>query len=340
MVRTAVASLFLAALGLAVTSTPAHAAGFQVKTMRDPLPSREYERGLVLGKGWLEWGIGADVKMADGAWDGEGNPVDWESTKFLHTTERLDVRYGISRRAEVHVTLPFHYQRLTNDELGTDTSQFALGDPIFGWKIEPFRSMAPVTSVIVYTWYKAPAGNESPGNYIGGPSSFTDFVVTTGTPDLALGAAGKRQLGPLALTLDLSYIRRFSGTVMWAIETEYNQFNARIKPGDVTRAHGDLLLQAGPVALHGGAVFELRQQFKSGTTADGWFPGKNLEAVAESDGWSLDVPAGAIFNISRGVDVDLAVNIPLRGEDLMFFPIEDIHPTRGFTYSGTLEFRY
>lgn len=338
MVRTAVASLF--ALGLAALASPAHAAGFQVKTMRDPLPSREYERGLVIGKGWAEWGLGADVKLSDGYWDSEGNAVDFESAKFLHTTERMHVRYGISRRAEVHVTVPFHYQRLTNDALGTDLSQFSLGDPVLGWKVEPFRSMAPVTSLIVYTWYKAPAGQEAPGNYIGGPNSFTNFVVTTGTPDLALGTAGKRQIGPLALTLDLSYIRRFSGTVMWAIETEYNQFNARVKPGDVTRAAGDLMLQVGPAALHGGAVFQLRQVFKAGTTSDGWFPGKNLEPVTGSDGWSLDVPAGAILNISRGVDLDLAVNIPVRGEDLMFFPIEDIHPTRGFTYSGTLELRY
>ncbi len=335
MLRTAVLGL-----ALAVTGSTAQAAGFQVKTMRDPLPSREYERGLVIGKGWAEWGFGADVKMADGYWDADGNAVDFDNARFLHTTERLHVRYGISRRAEIHATLPFHYQKLTNDALGTDLTQFGIGDPVFGWKVEPFRSMAPVTSLIVYTWYKAPAGNESPGSYIGGPSTFGSFVVTTGTPDLAIGVAGKRQLGPLALTLDLGYVRRFSGTVMWAVETTNNQFNGRIKPGDITKAEGDLMLQLGPVALHGGALLQLRQVTKAGTTSDGWFPGRNLEPISGSDGWSLDVPAGAILNISRGVDLDLAVNVPVRGEDLMFFPIEDLHPTRGLTYSGTLELRY
>lgn len=330
----------LLGLALAVGGRAAHAEGFQVKTMRDPLPSREYERGLVIGKGWAEWGFGADVKLADGYWDADGNAVDFDHARFLYTTERLHVRYGISRRAEVHATVPFHYEKLSNDATGADISQFALGDPVFGWKVEAFRSMAPVTSLIVYTWYKAPAGQESPGNYIGGPNTFTNFVNTTGTPDLAIGVAGKRQLGPLALTVDLGYVRRFSGTVMWAIETTYNQFNGRVKPGDVTSGDADLMLQLGPVALHGGARLQLRQVTKVGTTSDGWFPGRNLKPLEGSDGWSLDVPVGAIVNITRGVDVDLAVNVPVRGEDLMFFPIEDLHPTRGFTYSGTLELRY
>ncbi|MCK6507052.1 hypothetical protein L6R53_27380 [Myxococcota bacterium] len=330
----------LMALGLAFTASTARAEGFQVKTMRDPLPSREFERGLVIGKGWAEWGFGADVKIADGYWDKDGNAQSWDSARFTHTTERMHVRYGASRRAELWMELPFHYQRLTNDALGTDTSQFGIGDPKFGWKVEPFRSMAPVTSVIVYTWYKAPAGNESPGNYIGGPSTFTNFVVSTGTPDLALGAAGKRQVGPLAFTLDASYTRRFSGVTMWAIETTYNQFAGRIKPGDVTRVAADVMLQLGPVAAHGGAEFQHRQVMKSGTTTDGWFPGRNLEAIADSDGTSLDIPAGVVLNITRGVDVDLGVNVPVMGEDLQFFPIEDLQPTRGITYSGTLELRY
>jgi hypothetical protein len=40
------------------------------------------------------------------------------------------------------------------------------------------------------------------------------------------------------------------------------------------------------------------------------------------------------------VDLIGGVSIPLRGEDLQFFPIEDIHPTRGNTYTGMFAFRY
>ena len=43
------------------------AAGFEAKTMRDTFSAREVERGLILGKGWLEFGLGTDIKQAQGA---------------------------------------------------------------------------------------------------------------------------------------------------------------------------------------------------------------------------------------------------------------------------------
>ena len=61
----------------------------------------------------------------------------------------------------------------------------------------------PLTSVIVYADYKALA-NEMPGNYVAGPNTFSAFVFTTGTPDLATGLAAKKQFGPAALTVDLA----------------------------------------------------------------------------------------------------------------------------------------
>ena len=30
----------------------------------------------------------------------------------------------------------------------------------------------------------------------------------------------------------------------------------------------------------------------------------------------------------------------LRGEDLMFFPLEDVHPTYGLVYTGELVYRF
>ena len=77
-----------------------------------------------------------------------------------------------------------------------------------------------------------------------------------------------------------------------------------------------------------------------GVSAPGLFPGKDLAPVEGSDGWSADLDANLIVNVSRGLDLTLGVNLPLRGEDLMFFPLEDIHPTRGLTSSATLELRY
>ena len=50
--------------------------------------------------------------------------------------------------------------------------------------------------------------------------------------------------------------------------------------------------------------------------------------------------SGLLVNVTRGVDIRLDVVLPLEGEDLQFFPIADIHPTRGTTYQTAVELRY
>jgi len=327
-------------LGATLLGGVAQAAGFQAKTMRESLSAREVERPLILGKGWLEFGLGTDLKLANGEWDADGNRVSWDDASWMYSTQRLGLRYGITRRGELYWTIKTHFVRLQNDALSTDISQFGLGDPSFGYKYELFRSLAPLSSVIVYGDYKGPAANESPGNYVGGPYSFSSVILTTGTPDARIGLRGKRQIGPLAGELGFAYTRRLSQVVQYVVETELYQGSGRIKPGDLTTIDGSLTVQAGPVALNAGAIFVVRDETRIGPTAEGIFLGRDLEAVEGSGGWTLDAPVGATFNLTRGVDLVGAVNIPLRGEDLAFFPIEDIHPTYGPTYSGTVEFRY
>jgi hypothetical protein len=309
--------------------------------MRDTLSTREVERGLVNGKGWLEFGLGYDYKVATEYWDENGVAQDFENATWLYTTQSLDIRYGVARRGEFYWTVRTHYVRLQNDLHGTDSDQLGWGDPNFGYKWEAFRSLAPLTSIILYGDYKAPFANESPGNYVGQPNSYQSFVMTTGTPDLTVGVRGKRQLGPAAITVGAAYVRRFGGIAMYLVETSQNQFNARIKPGDVIALDGDLMVQLGPVAVHGAVVYEQRDEVRIGTSAGGIFPNRNLDPIAGSDGWALDVVPGLVINASRGVDVDLAASIPIRDEDsLLFFPIEDLTPTGGNTYSATLRFRY
>jgi len=77
-----------------------------------------------------------------------------------------------------------------------------------------------------------------------------------------------------------------------------------------------------------------------GPSASGLFPAKDLRAEEGSDGVSVDVLASGTIHLARRVDAVAAVTVPMKGEDLMYFPIEDLHPTRGNTYSGTIEFRY
>lgn len=327
-------------LGLALSSPAAMAAGLQAKTMRDTLSAREVERPLIIGKGWLEIGLGTDYKLAQGYWDSDGEAQDFEHAKWLYTTERLDLRWGITRRGELYYRVKSHYTRLTNDALGTDTSYFGLGDPNFGYRYEAYRSMAPLTSWIFFADYKGPAGNESPGNSLGGPTTFQSVILSTGTPDVTFGTQAKRQVGPFAVELGAAYVRRISNVTQYVIETEFNQFSGRIKPGDITRIDGGLTMQLGPAALFGGARYQAWQEIKIGSSSKGLFLGRNLDPIPESDGWSLDAAARMTLHLSRGVDLVAQASVPMRGEDFLFFPIEDLNPTRGNTYSGTFEFRY
>ncbi|MFT4978341.1 MAG: hypothetical protein ACI8S6_004249 [Myxococcota bacterium] len=325
-------------LGMAMLASSAHGAGFEAKTMRAPMSGREVERGLVLGKGWVEISLANDFKRAVGYWSGSGEARDFDDASWLYTTQSVLGRYGITQRGELFWMAETHYVQLTNDALDTDIGQFGIGDPEFGYTFEVFNSLS--TSVVTYGRYKAPLGNESPGNYIGGPNTFSAVVMTTGTPDITVGIGAKRQLGPAAVTLDGGYIYRASGLPMYAIETDNNQFQVRVKPGNIVQLRGELLLQLGPLALMGAGHYQQRETTRIGNTSPGLLPSRNLESVAGSDGWSFDAQAGAIANVTRGVDLVYTATIPVRGEDFQFFPIEDIHPSRGTTHSGAFKFRY
>lgn len=316
------------------------AEGFEAKTMRENLSPREVERPLLIGRGWFEVDLGLDVKNSTGYWDSQGEPQEFEHARFLYTTESLAVRYGVTRHAEIGFAIPYHYARLTNDLLNTDTSQLGMGDPSFYYRYELYRSYAPTTSVVIQARYKGPAGQESPASILGGPNDFKTFIMTTGTPDLDLAVGAKRQIGPASIEVGGGYTRRFSGLAMYISETDTGQFVGRIKPGDLFHAEIGGLLQLGPAALGADLLWEMRQITMLGTTSTGFFPNKNLDPVDDSDGSALDLGLKGILNLTRGVDLVAGVGIPLQGEDFQFFPIEDLHPTRGLTYSGLLKLRY
>jgi len=330
--------LLIACLG--ILGSPAWAAGFQTRTMRDALPTREIERNLVLGKGWLELSLINEIKQADGYWDADGKAKDFESATWLYSTQKAAVRYGIARRAELFWTVSTHYVHLKNDKLGTDTQQFGIGDPVFGYTHELYRSMAPTTSIAAKVWYKAPAANESPGNHIGGPNTFSSVNMTTGTPDLGGALEAKRQLGPTALRVGVGYVHRIPRVVMYLIETENSQFQARIKPGDLVHYDAEAMLQIGPAVLRSAWRITQRDKTLIGTATDGLFADQNLKPVGDSDGVSVDMTNGVLIQVSNNVDLGFDMSVPLQGEDLQFFPIEDIHPTRGTTYMTALELRY
>ncbi len=319
--------------------------------MRAPLSALEVERPLVLGKGWLELGLDFEYKRTGGrqlfgilpeggAWSAEGAPVAWRDARWVYTTERADLRYGISRRADLWVSVPFHYVHLGNEVKGTDIADFGLGEPRFGWTLEWYHHDASTTSVVTDLAYKAPAGNEAPGNYIGGPNTVTRFPMSTGTPDISLDLRAKQQIGPVALTGSVGFVYRFSGVSQFVVEVTEYQFSGRFQPGHELHGEFSPLVQLGPIAVVGDAIVRRRFVASVGTTSGGLNWNENLDPIPGSDGWSLDAGGGLIANVTRGFDVHAGVSVPVRGEDLNFFPLEDLTPTRGVTYSTTVELRY
>jgi hypothetical protein len=336
-----VTKLFLGTVLLSVSSTAAAEGGpFAAKTMREAFPAREIERPLSLPKGWVELTLGVDQKNAIGAWSPEGERDLFESTEWTYRTEYALVRYGLAQRWELWWQIPVHQAHLVNSDLGTDTRDGAVGDARFGARFKLYDAEPPRRSVVAEVGYKGPSAPESPGTYIGGPQNVSGFVFTTGTPDLSIGVAGKQQFGPAALTVRVGYVRRFSSVVQYLIEMEELQFLGRINPGDQLLSDVTLQVQGGPVVLFGGAELEYRGTTQIGTTSGGWNPARNLDDVPGSSGNAIDATAGVQLNLSRGVDLEAHALFPVKGEDLQFFPIEDLQPTLGPTYGGSVELRY
>ena len=100
------------------------------------------------------------------------------------------------------------------------------------------------------------------------------------------------------------------------------------------------MVQIGPVALRNTWYIQQRAETRVGTASQGLFGDANLEPIDDSDGSSVDSAFGAVLNVTRGVDILFDIRQSLAGEDLQFFPIEQIHPTRGTTYSSAIELRY
>lgn len=320
------------------SAVPAFAAGFQQKTMRVPLAVTEVERPLILGRGWLELGLGVDVKDAAGAWTAGGEPRGFgdDATGWLYTTERVDVRYGITRHAELYARVPIHYARLTG--AGAATTAFGLGDPVAGGRLEWFRKQAPTTSITSDLYAKLPAGPEAPGSTVGTPARTTGVPLSTGTFDAGVEMAGKHQLGPVAVTAGIAYTHRFSGVTQYRLDIDDAPYAGRFKPGDEVRLRVEPVIQLGPVAVAAEVAYVRRAMAAIGTS--GGASGSELTAVAGSDGWAVDVTPGFTVNVTRGFDLHAGVGVPIRGEDLVFFPLEDLTPTRGLLWSGGMELRY
>ena len=90
------------------------------------------------------------------------------------------------------------------------------------------------------------------------------------------------------------------GAVGYLIETEFHQFQARIKPGDLVNYELDLMFQLGPVAVHNAWYVSQRAETRGARLPNDLFGSSNLEPIEGSDGVNVDGQIGAVLNLTRG----------------------------------------
>lgn len=306
---------------------------------RAPLPLRELERALVLPRGWIEGEIGFDYKSATGGWTDEGETDEWAALEWTYTTQRLGFRYGAVSNGELYWEIPFHYVQLldTNSDAAAET--FGLGDPAIGWRQQVYGRFIPTTSVALDVRLKLPTQFEPAADLSATSQTTSAIPLSTGQADLAMGAHAKQQVGMLGLQGSLGFVHRFPGPSQLDLPIGGYPEGDRFKPGSEVRAAFQPSLQFGPLSLYGTAAY--RQWFSASVgraTGDLWADG-SLDVVTDSDGWSFDTGGGVVLNIGHRVDISVAVGVPVRGEDAIFFPLEEISPTRGLTYSAGFALR-
>lgn len=302
----------------------------QPRAARDPLPALEVERPLVLPRGQVQLGLSYERHVGHGRWTSQGERQPLDGVRLVARSERVSLAYGVSNRAEVWWELPFVQARLTPGGWeGAVVSAHGLGDPRFGWRWSLLREEAPSASAMVEAWYEAPAARAPTG--VVGPLRVSALAFTTGTPDLYMGGGYKRKVGPLAFSARGGWLLRLPGAVRYGVEVGGDTVHGRIDPGDELELRLEALLQAGPFFVSAEPLWELRFATHVG--------GRHLEPVMGSDGEALDVRLGGGVNLTRALDLAAWVVLPVTGEDLMFFPLRDLHPTLGPTWGVAVEGR-
>jgi hypothetical protein len=291
-------------------------AGLGVRTSREPLPSREIEKSVVLPKGWTELELDLARASARDAWGSDGRPVPldapWRTTRAAAT-----VRYGLAPGWEVFGTLPLVVAEPTPDTpVQTGFSTVEVGS-----RVALERSEAPFHSVAVAVVGRLPLGFAG-GDLDGGAR----VPLTTGTGDVQLQLAARRAWSGLRFEVGLTAMHRFAGDVRWV----NGGAGGRVKPGDVATAGGEVLVQAGPLAF-GPAI---RAVARAAVRVD---DGGILVPVRRSGGGSVDTGGRLLVHLTRGVELEARLAWVVVGEDRDFVRLDELHPAR--TRTGALAAR-
>ncbi len=352
----------LLAVGFLLIALPASADMFQHHTGQAEIEQKIVERPLVVGKGWVEMGIGFDWKHSaseflpgDSAamvgftpgkhFDRFSNDARFDQRRFA-----LDFRWGFTKGTDVYLHVPLVWNQLRNSNAGADgeavnVNTFALGDMDMGLLIQWLRKVDPAgkfnSSLGSHLHIKAPTGLESPGSYIPSPGLIT--VMPTGTGQYNFGAdiEFKQQLDFVAIDVRAGYTWRTTGIAQYLIEDDQHQFALRIDPGDGVYWSAIVMFQmARFLTLAVGADFEYRFATKIGPASRSLAACKECDPVEGSNGLYVNGVGTLSITPNRNFQVDVRFAYTLGGRPSYLIPLEDVTPTRGWTAGGSVMYRF
>jgi len=317
----------------------AQAGIFTEKTTMSEWPEREIEADLVTPRGWLRVGLAADMKRSTASRDDSGALTPHEGAVWSYSQAWLKLDQGFSKRLSFYCHIPYVMARLQNAE-DADISTRAFGDLHTGFIYQPWIDTP--NKVAFVGDLKAASGVEWPSDFSGGEASTGSFLTGTGVTNVDLALRARRAFGPVAPNLDLGYTFKIPTVVGYVVQTD-GFGNGWLDPGDALHARAGLDLQAGDkLMLSAAANYSRRGVYKIGVAGPGVWD-LDLREIPDTDGWFLDVEAGASLTVNRnfGLRYDLAWQATgTSTEHFDHFGLEEFSPQPGLTHGLTAEVRW
>jgi hypothetical protein len=278
------------------------------------------ERPIVLPRGWFEWRGAWTGASLDGGFDAAGRRVAWPDPIRRDEAE-LSLRVGLRDGVELW----------WRGGLGVQGGVGGMLDPAFGARIGLAEQAAPASGAAVELSWEPAAGREGPATLASDPSGATGLAMSSGTTDAAAGLVVRRHLGAIRITARGGIALRLPGRVGFE-SVGGGAGRARLDPGDRLPAEVELLLQAGPLAATGA----IRATWIAASRVRDEGPWRRLDDA----GVAVDLRAGGVASLTRGVDVSIGGAWALRGPPSSLHPNPELAAAWGRRIDLALELRH
>lgn len=350
----------IAAVGV---SSQASASWLQPHTIQENVPIAEVERALVAGKSRMVFDLGFSWKQSKshflnsggifnaGFTEGTNFEKEKNSAAWNYARPTFGLTWGFSKNSDIFMEVPVIVASVVNDRMVGDDGApspirtVGIGDLHGGIRFQFLRNRSDdgkfSNSLVAQFDMRFPTGSESPGSFIGGPNNVATIVTGTGTWGWDLSVRFKQQIAILALETGLGFTWNPTGTVMYLIEDQENQFNQHMDPGDVV--HLDVGVTVQPfqhLAIRADWMLDYRTPSRWGSTVSAFPACKNCELIPDSNGFWMDLRGTLIADFDTHFGLDAYFEYTLAGRRAFLWPLEEISPTRGWTAGGTISYRF